>query len=97
MPDTEAQAASLAAAGFKLADPEPEEFQLWAEHQQAFTAFCRLRTQWQVGFNGEVGLRYETLGFVLEMEQVPRADWPLVVNEIQLMEHAMLQAIHTAR
>lgn len=53
--------------------------------------FYRLRTQWQAGMGGAIGLRYETLGFALELEGVPRADWPETTDGVQLMEAETLR------
>lgn len=56
--------------------------------------FASLSTQWQMSFSGAVGLRYETLGFLLEhVHQVPRADWPEVTSCVQVMEQEWLSII----
>lgn len=52
----------------------------------SFKVFYWLRTQWNVGMAGIVGLRMEAMSFALELEQVPRADWPDVVDGVQVME-----------
>lgn len=41
--------------------------------------------------SGAVGLRYEALAFALEMEQVPRTDWPDVTSGVQTMEQETLR------
>lgn len=74
-----------------MIDQEPETCELWTDHLPAINVFMRLRTQWQVGMSGPVGLRYETLGFILELEGIPREDWPLLVTEVQIMERITLQ------
>ena len=50
-----------------------------------------MRTQWAAGMGGAIGLRYEVLGFTLELEQVPRADWPEVTDGVQIMEAETLR------
>lgn len=59
--------------------------------------FLRLQTQWRVGMNGPVGLVYDTLGFWLELEAVPRADWPAVVSDVQRLEHEALRLMRAQR
>lgn len=50
-----------------------------------------MRTQWAAGMGGAVGLRYEVLGFMLDLEQVPREDWPEVTTGVQVMEAETLR------
>ncbi len=50
-----------------------------------------MATQWSVGMNGPVGLRIEALAFVLEMQGVPKADWPEVTQAVQVMERETLR------
>jgi hypothetical protein len=53
--------------------------------------FRELRTQWQVGGLGvPVGLRYEVLPFLLRLQGVPRADWPVLLDHLRVMEGAAL-------
>lgn len=50
-----------------------------------------MRTQWNVGFAGPVGLRYEALQLAMELENVPRSDWDDVMDGIQVMEYETLR------
>lgn len=46
---------------------------------------------------GAIGLRYETLAFWLDLEQVPRSDWPAVVDGVQAMEAETLRLMRNTR
>lgn len=64
---------------------------MWPENVAPFTVFRGMATQWSVGMNGPIGLRMEALAFVLEMQEVPRADWPEVTEAVQVMERETLR------
>lgn len=53
-----------------------------------------MRTQWRVGFGGPIGLVYGELPLVLRMRGVPRAKWPNLFDEVQVMEAAALEWMH---
>ena len=84
--DAQSTQAALTAFGLQAPITEPEHQDIWPENIHAFNVFCRLRTQWNVGLNGLVGLRYETLPFALELEQVPKPDWAEATDGVQTME-----------
>ena len=50
-----------------------------------------MATQWSVGMSGPIGLRMEALAFVLEVQEVPRADWPEVTEAVQVLERETLR------
>ncbi len=64
---------------------------MWPENVAPFAVFRAMSTQWSVGMNGPIGLRMEALAFVLEMQEVPRADWPEVTQAVQVMERETLR------
>lgn len=90
--DTKTTTDALAAFGLQL-DAPPEELHqdIWPENVAAFDVFYRLRTQWAVGFNGAIGLRYECLALAMELECVPKEDWAEVTNGVQIMEQETLR------
>ena len=56
--------------------------------------FRRMFTQRIFGPNGRViGLRYESLPFVLRSLRVPAADWPEVMDCFQIMENHMVKLL----
>lgn len=64
---------------------------MWPENVAPFTVFRAMATQWSVGMNGPIGLRMEALAFVLEVQEVPRADWPEVAEAVQVLERETLR------
>ena len=74
--------------GLFLEQPEPDPvLVVFDENIATLAVYLRLHlTQWRTGPGGLVGLDYGPLSFFLELEQVPKATWPEVVNGVQLME-----------
>lgn len=64
---------------------------MWPENVAPFTVFRAMATQWSVGMNGPIGLRMEALAFVLEVQEVPKADWPEVTQAVQVLERETLR------
>jgi len=64
---------------------------IWPDNWAAFRVFHRLRTQWQAGMGGAVGLRMECMPFALQIEAVPADDWFNVTNDVQDMEQETLR------
>lgn len=64
---------------------------MWPENVAPFNVFKAMATQWSVGINGSIGLRMEALPFVLEMQEVPKADWPQVTQDVQVLERETLR------
>jgi len=90
--DTKTTTDALAAFGLKLEEQPPEAHQdIWPDNLAAFDVFYRLRTQWNVGMSGAVGLRYEALPLALELEGVQKSDWPEVTNGVQILEQETLR------
>ena len=48
-------------------------------------------TQWAVGMNGPIGLRYEAMALVMRVRGVPRAEWPAVFDRVRVMEAETLK------
>ena len=78
------QTAALAALGLVLEQPESDPVQtVWPENWAGLRVFARLRTQWNVGNAGAIGLNYSSLQFWLDVEEVPRTDWHEVTADVQ--------------
>lgn len=91
-PDHQATRQALAAFGLQPEQPPaPQHQDIWPENLHAFNVFYRLRTQWNMGFNGAVGLRMECLPVAMEFEAVPRHLWPQVADGVQAMEAETLR------
>jgi hypothetical protein len=71
-----------------------QAFGIWPDNVHPFNVYTRLTTQWRVGgMGGYLGLDYATLPFFLDLEAVPKADWPEVVTCIQMMEGEALRLL----
>lgn len=88
----QAEDEALAAFGLKRDEvPEDAHLRVWPENWDAVQLFIALATQWQVGFNGPVGLRYEAVPMVLRLRGVPRSGWPMLFDQVRLMEAEALK------
>lgn len=78
---------ALAAFGLVRDEAPPDDAcPVWPENWAAALAFAAMVTQWNVGMNGPVGLRYEVLPLVLRLRGVPRAQWAEVFDGLRIME-----------
>jgi hypothetical protein len=68
--------------------------EVWPENWPAVETFIRLRTQWNVGNKGATGLRYEAVFQYLDRMQLTGNDWWEMFDDICLMEHEALVAMH---
>jgi len=97
-PDTRAQGQALAAFGLRLeAQEEPAAFMVWPCVMPGLALFADCMTQWQSGFGGPVGLRYEAVKAVLEIRDVPRKEWPALFDDLRIAEGAALAYIDEQR
>lgn len=74
----------------------PEDFptvvvEVWPENWLPLQVFCAMRTQWNEGFNGRTGFRYEALREIRFAYGIKSADWPDVFDAIRVMEAAALE------
>lgn len=85
--------AALAAMGLIVAEPLVQPVDLWPCHLEPLRLFSRAITQWQTGFAGPVGLRYEALLALFQIERIPRAQWSDLLDDIQVMEREALNVL----
>jgi hypothetical protein len=64
--------------------------EVWPCCWTAVVVLVSMQTQWRTGPGGRVGLDYNTLPFVLETTDVPRAEWRQVLADLQVMEDEAL-------
>jgi hypothetical protein len=99
-----------AAAGFYQRLPTPHErdgigqalvaaaankvVEVWPENRRVWDLFMRVNTQWNVGIGGRTGLRYEALYPLLDRMAKSPAEWDSLLEDVQLMESAALEAMH---
>jgi hypothetical protein len=91
-PDTQTQAAALAALGLRLEQPQGDAaFELLPCVQQAVAAFLAVLTQWRCGANGVIGLDYQAVALVMDrVLQVPAQAFADVFHDLQVMEQGAL-------
>lgn len=63
---------------------------MWPDNAPSVGAFTSMLTQWRAGAMGVIGLDYGVLRDVLDLNEVPRADWPQVFEDIRVMEDEAL-------
>lgn len=91
-PDTTEQDLALAAMGLRLERCEDEpQFEVWPCTMPAIALFADCLTQWNVGFGGPVGLRYEAVKTVLEIRDEPRHTWSQLFDDLKVCESAALR------
>jgi hypothetical protein len=89
---------ALAAFGLKSdVAASPQHQDIYPDNLEAFNVFYRIKTQWNVGMNGPVGLRMEAMPLALEIEGIPRHRWPEVVTGVQVMESETLRILRERR
>ena len=80
--------------GLTVDDVRPTGVEIWAENAAAVDVFTTMGTQWRVGVSGATGLDYGPLPFVLRTASVPRKDWPVILDDIRVLEQAALTEMH---
>lgn len=83
----------MAAFGLTLEDVAPAGIDLWPDTEPAVMAFIQMGTQWRVGMGGPIGLDYGPLPFVLRMNAVPRTEWPVVFEDVRVLENTALKVM----
>ncbi|KQW96979.1 hypothetical protein ASC94_09230 [Massilia sp. Root418] len=87
--------AALAAFGLVAEWPavEVEEIYLWPCNVESWTLFQRLQSQWIAGgMGGATGLNYAGVESALRMMDIKAGKRAKLFADIQLMEHATLEA-----
>jgi hypothetical protein len=69
-------------------------FEVWPDNWPAINIYCAMRTQWNVGPAGPVGLNYASLGEVWRRLKVPPSDRDQAFQDLQVMEAAALNHMH---
>ena len=69
-------------------------FEVWPENARAFGLFSQLKTQWNVGFGGYVGLRYEAAYQLLDREADSPQDWRELFDALREIEYGALSELN---
>ena len=67
---------------------------VWPDNLKAVNIFMAAATQWRVGPNGATGLDYSVLPVLFRIDQVPRSEWPELLDQIRVLESSALSTIH---
>ena len=78
-----------------IASGEEQTREVWPENWRAFELFNLLRTQWNVGYGGTVGLRYEAAYPLIDREAADADDWQHLFEDLRVLERGALDAINT--
>lgn len=86
---------ALAAFGLKpIALSATRDIEVWPENWQIMLVFIDMLSQWNVGMNGVIGLRYEAMPMVLQVHGIkPDRD---LFDGIRVMERAALHELNEA-
>lgn len=71
---------------------DAEPFKVFPENWDAVQMFLRLETQWRTGPRGLIGLDYRVMEWLLSL--YPAADARALLDDVQVMESAVLDAIY---
>ncbi len=63
---------------------------VWPENWDTVRLFCDLSTQWQVGFGGVIGLRYESVLAVMRLRRIKGAE---MFDDLRVMEAEALRVL----
>lgn len=74
-------------------DTQAQDCAVWPDNWQTVEVFDALSTQWQGGFGGISGLRYEALPVVMRLLGVAQADRRDVFEGIRILEQETLKSI----
>ena len=66
---------------------------VWPDNRQAVNVFLAMRTQWNCGAGGAVGLMYSSLPEVWRRLKVPHADRDEIFTSLRALEAAALDAM----
>ncbi|OZI32536.1 hypothetical protein CAL29_28065 [Bordetella genomosp. 10] len=74
-----------------LEDVAGPPVEIWPGHEEAFSLFVAMRTQWRVGFSGATGLDYVALFHKMDRMDLSPERYEDLEDEILVMESAALE------
>lgn len=77
-----------------MEETPPRDTEVWPDNWQTLQVFTDLMSQWNVGMNGVIGLRYEALPLVLKMHGIKRKRQREVFDGLRVMERAAITEIN---
>lgn len=64
---------------------------LWQENAVTVEVFISMQTQWNIGPAGAIGLRYESLPWLMDLRGITAADRPGLMAGLATMERGALE------
>lgn len=80
-----------------LEDLGRSAFEVWAINLPAIETFIAMSTQWRTGAIGATGLDYGALPAVLRLRAIPKAEWPDLFEQLQIIESEALTIMSEKR
>lgn len=78
----------------KLEEQQARDTEVWPDNWPVLLVFDDLMSQWNVGMNGVIGLRYEALPLVLELHGIKRKRQLEMFDGLRVMERAAITEIN---
>jgi hypothetical protein len=72
----------------------PDQFEVWAEHEDAVLMFLRCQTQWRATMSGVLGLDYGPVLAMMDLYAV--SNRRQVLEDLQVMENHAKELINKA-
>jgi hypothetical protein len=70
-----------------------QEVEVWPENWQTVDVFLLVSTQWRVSMSGPVGLDYNVVFRLLDLQGLPTEEWKRLFEDIRVMESAAMTAM----
>jgi hypothetical protein len=87
-------------AARRQANPQRDDFEVWADCWAAFEFFMALRGDWNVVSGlavARVGIPSDRIESAMRLKPIPRAERPQMYADVKLMERAVIGADHELR
>jgi hypothetical protein len=84
---------ALAAFGLKL-ENQTQDTECWPDNWLPLQVFKTMDTQWNVGQNAVIGLRYEALPVVMDVMGVKKKARAGMLQSLRIMEQEALQVLN---
>jgi hypothetical protein len=87
-------AAEAAAFGLTVEEASGPDVEVWPDCLQSVNLFICVSTQWRNGYAGPTGLDYGCIPGVLRLMGIARHEWPLIFDDLRVLEAAALETMH---
>jgi hypothetical protein len=68
--------------------------EIWPENERAYNLFLSMRTQWQVGMGGPIGLNFMVAYMRMDRMRLSPEEYDQLDQDLQVMEAAALRVMH---